>query len=168
MLTGITTGLILPKRRVFLGGIEHSAEHPALGTCLGVCRYHVHSGTRLAAGCRVPTLAHNYRLWGRVRHWHILAESGGSSQDGEGGGDGETFHRRPGRIAFYFGNDFWHFVTPHGLKNTSWMIKYPHIKKNAACQNTHRCPGSETAPKSGLAQVYLIFEKFAAVFFIPC
>ncbi len=48
------------------------------------------------------------------------------------------------------------------------MIKYPHIKKNAACQNTHNYPGPKTAPKSGLARVYLIFEKFAQWKNHPC
>ena len=65
----------------------------------------------------------------------------------EGGLSENCFHRRPGRIAFYFGNDFWHFVTPHGVKITTWMIKYPLIKKNAACENTQHDPGSQHTQK---------------------
>jgi len=67
---------------------------------------------------------------------------------------------RPGRIVIFFGKHFWQFVTPHGVKITRWMIKYPHIKKNAATTFTQHSPDSAHV-KSDLYPVYLIFKKFA-------
>ena len=68
---------------------------------------------------------------------------------------------RPGRIAFFFGKHFWQFVTPHGVKITWWVIKYPLIKKNAATTITQQCPNSAHKPKVTYTWVFLIFEKFA-------
>ena len=32
---------------------------------------------------------------------------------------------------FFLNLEIWYLATTHGGKNTWWMIKYPHIKKNA-------------------------------------
>ena len=34
-------------------------------------------------------------------------------------------------IVFFLNLEIWYLATTHGGKNTWWMIKYPHIKKNA-------------------------------------
>jgi len=97
-------------------------------------------GPWLAAGCRVSTLV-QLQVVERVAHWPGPDRVQKLLVDPARGEKKNGFHRRPGRIAFYFGNDFWHFVTPHGVKITTWMIKYPLIKKNAASGNTHSYPG---------------------------
>lgn len=62
--------------------------------------------------------------------------------------------------SIFFWKAFFVFCKPHGLKNTTWMIKYPPIKKNAATTFTQHSPDSAHV-KSDLYPVYLIFKKFA-------
>ena len=44
-------------------------------------------------------------------------------------------------IVFFLNLEIWYLATTHGGKNTWWMIKYPHIKKNAQQKNYPCVPG---------------------------
>ena len=55
-------------------------------------------------------------------------------------------------MAFFYKKHFLYFVTPHGVKITRWMIKYPGIKKNAASTITQQCPDPQYTSKATYTQ----------------